>query len=252
MCPSYRVTRDERDVTRGRANTLRLAITGQLGPDALTSEEMAETLLACVSCKAMPARMPDRRRHGAHEDRGAGRARRQIRPVAARPPGRLSAALRRLRQQGAVAAQPARPAAGRGEPVGVDCRLQRAPHPAALAVRCVPACSDAYAARLPASRWARSCCSPTPSTACSSARTSTPRSRCSAPPATTCMWRGRAGAGRGRCAAGARSSRSGSSTRRATRPSGSSPRSSPSSRAACRSSGSSRAASSASATRSRP
>ena len=32
MCPSYRVTRDERDVTRGRANTLRLAVTGQLGP----------------------------------------------------------------------------------------------------------------------------------------------------------------------------------------------------------------------------
>jgi Fe-S oxidoreductase len=31
MCPSYRVTRDERDVTRGRANSLRLAITGQLG-----------------------------------------------------------------------------------------------------------------------------------------------------------------------------------------------------------------------------
>jgi FAD/FMN-containing dehydrogenase/Fe-S oxidoreductase len=51
MCPSYRVTRDERDVTRGRANTLRLAITGQLGPDALTSEEMAETLKLCVSCK---------------------------------------------------------------------------------------------------------------------------------------------------------------------------------------------------------
>ncbi len=41
MCPSYRVTRDERDVTRGRANTLRLAITGQLGPDALTSDDMA-------------------------------------------------------------------------------------------------------------------------------------------------------------------------------------------------------------------
>src|SRR5580700_1499561 len=52
MCPSYRVTRDERDVTRGRANTLRLAITGQLGPDALTSNDMAETLRLCVSCKA--------------------------------------------------------------------------------------------------------------------------------------------------------------------------------------------------------
>ena len=51
MCPSYRVTRNERDVTRGRANTLRLAITGQLGPDALTSDEMAETLKLCVSCK---------------------------------------------------------------------------------------------------------------------------------------------------------------------------------------------------------
>ena len=35
MCPSYRVTRDERDVTRGRANTLRLAISGQLGPRRL-------------------------------------------------------------------------------------------------------------------------------------------------------------------------------------------------------------------------
>src|SRR6476646_10721902 len=52
MCPSYRVTRDERDVTRGRANSLRLAITGQLGPDALTSDEMAETMQLCVSCKA--------------------------------------------------------------------------------------------------------------------------------------------------------------------------------------------------------
>src|SRR6202020_2808289 len=52
MCPSYRVTRDERDVTRGRANTLRLAISGQLGPDALASDEMADTLKLCVSCKA--------------------------------------------------------------------------------------------------------------------------------------------------------------------------------------------------------
>src|SRR4051794_28915481 len=52
MCPSYRATRDERDVTRGRANTLRLAISGQLGPDALASDEMMETLKLCVSCKA--------------------------------------------------------------------------------------------------------------------------------------------------------------------------------------------------------
>jgi FAD/FMN-containing dehydrogenase/Fe-S oxidoreductase len=58
MCPSYRVTREERDVTRGRANTLRLAITGQLGPDALTSDEMAESLKLCVSCKACRRECP--------------------------------------------------------------------------------------------------------------------------------------------------------------------------------------------------
>ena len=58
MCPSYRVTRDERDTTRGRANTLRLAATGQLGPDAFTSDEMAETLALCVSCKACRRECP--------------------------------------------------------------------------------------------------------------------------------------------------------------------------------------------------
>src|SRR5213078_3523653 len=58
MCPSYRVTREEKDVTRGRANTLRLAITGQLGPDALASDEMAETLKLCVSCKACRRECP--------------------------------------------------------------------------------------------------------------------------------------------------------------------------------------------------
>jgi FAD/FMN-containing dehydrogenase/Fe-S oxidoreductase len=52
MCPSYRVTREEEHVTRGRANTLRLAISGQLGPDALTSDSMMEALKLCVSCKA--------------------------------------------------------------------------------------------------------------------------------------------------------------------------------------------------------
>src|SRR5262245_1658395 len=58
MCPSYRVTREERDVTRGRANSLRLALTGQLGPDALASDEMAETLSLCVSCKACRRECP--------------------------------------------------------------------------------------------------------------------------------------------------------------------------------------------------
>jgi len=51
MCPSYRVTRDERHLTRGRANTLRLALSGQFGTQALTSEAMFETMDLCVSCK---------------------------------------------------------------------------------------------------------------------------------------------------------------------------------------------------------
>jgi FAD/FMN-containing dehydrogenase len=37
MCPSFRVTRDEEHSTRGRANTLRLALSGQLGAEGLTS-----------------------------------------------------------------------------------------------------------------------------------------------------------------------------------------------------------------------
>ena len=58
MCPSYRVTRDERDVTRGRANTLRLAVTGQLGSAAFIADEMADTMKLCVSCKACRRECP--------------------------------------------------------------------------------------------------------------------------------------------------------------------------------------------------
>ncbi|OWQ90680.1 FAD-binding oxidoreductase [Roseateles aquatilis] len=51
MCPSYRVTRDEQHLTRGRANTLRLAVSGQLGPDAFTGEALYQTMDLCVGCK---------------------------------------------------------------------------------------------------------------------------------------------------------------------------------------------------------
>ena len=51
MCPSYRVTRDEQHLTRGRANTLRLALSGQLGPDALTGDAVNAALDLCVGCK---------------------------------------------------------------------------------------------------------------------------------------------------------------------------------------------------------
>jgi Fe-S oxidoreductase len=58
MCPSYRATGDEQHLTRGRANTLRLALSGQLGPDALTSDAMAETMSLCVSCKGCRRECP--------------------------------------------------------------------------------------------------------------------------------------------------------------------------------------------------
>ena len=58
MCPSFRVTGNERDVTRGRANSLRLAISGQLGPDAFASDEMLETMKLCVSCKGCRRECP--------------------------------------------------------------------------------------------------------------------------------------------------------------------------------------------------
>jgi FAD/FMN-containing dehydrogenase/Fe-S oxidoreductase len=51
MCPSYRITKDEKHLTRGRANTLRLALSGQLGQDGLASAEVKEVLDLCVSCK---------------------------------------------------------------------------------------------------------------------------------------------------------------------------------------------------------
>jgi Fe-S oxidoreductase len=58
MCPSYMATRDERDVTRGRANTLRLAMTGRLAESGLDEEGVLETLELCLECRACKAECP--------------------------------------------------------------------------------------------------------------------------------------------------------------------------------------------------
>ena len=58
MCPSYRATGNERDLTRGRANTLRLALSGQLGAAAFTSEAMREAMDLCVGCKGCKRECP--------------------------------------------------------------------------------------------------------------------------------------------------------------------------------------------------
>jgi FAD/FMN-containing dehydrogenase/Fe-S oxidoreductase len=58
MCPSFKVTRNESDSPRGRANAFRLALAGQLGPDPLASDDMAKTMALCVSCKACRSECP--------------------------------------------------------------------------------------------------------------------------------------------------------------------------------------------------
>ncbi|MEN6627026.1 MAG: FAD-linked oxidase C-terminal domain-containing protein [Candidatus Sumerlaeia bacterium] len=59
MCPSFKVTRDEEHSTRGRANALRLAMTGQLGPGAIASPRLIETLDLCVACKSCANECPN-------------------------------------------------------------------------------------------------------------------------------------------------------------------------------------------------
>jgi Fe-S oxidoreductase len=58
MCPSYMATRDERDTTRGRANSLRNALAGRIPADELYSDEMYEVMDLCLGCKACKSECP--------------------------------------------------------------------------------------------------------------------------------------------------------------------------------------------------
>jgi FAD/FMN-containing dehydrogenase/Fe-S oxidoreductase len=58
MCPSYMVTREEAHSTRGRANTLRLAMAGQLGDQKLSDEGVHEVLDLCLECRACKSECP--------------------------------------------------------------------------------------------------------------------------------------------------------------------------------------------------
>ena len=57
MCPSYLATRDEKDVTRGRARILQEAVNSQL-VKAIDSPEVLEALDLCLACKACSADCP--------------------------------------------------------------------------------------------------------------------------------------------------------------------------------------------------
>ncbi len=58
MCPSYMITRDEKDSTRGRANALRLVLSGELPAESLDHPALADALELCLQCKACKTECP--------------------------------------------------------------------------------------------------------------------------------------------------------------------------------------------------
>jgi FAD/FMN-containing dehydrogenase/Fe-S oxidoreductase len=58
MCPSYMATADEKDSTRGRANTLRLALSGRLGESDLSDDDVHDVLDLCLECRACRSECP--------------------------------------------------------------------------------------------------------------------------------------------------------------------------------------------------
>ncbi|WP_144906413.1 FAD-binding and (Fe-S)-binding domain-containing protein [Halobellus captivus] len=80
MCPTYRATGDELATTRGRANMLRAAISGEIPEERLTSPEFQEDVLdLCVGCKGCKsdcptgvdmAKLKSELKHQYHEERG--------------------------------------------------------------------------------------------------------------------------------------------------------------------------------------
>ncbi|GAA2517362.1 FAD-binding and (Fe-S)-binding domain-containing protein [Rarobacter incanus] len=58
MCPSYQATRDEKDVTRGRARVLQELVNGSLITGSWSAPEVADALDLCLSCKACSSDCP--------------------------------------------------------------------------------------------------------------------------------------------------------------------------------------------------
>jgi FAD/FMN-containing dehydrogenase/Fe-S oxidoreductase len=58
MCPSYRATKDEKDTTRARANTLREFLTNSKKSNKFNHQELKEVFDLCLSCKACASECP--------------------------------------------------------------------------------------------------------------------------------------------------------------------------------------------------
>ena len=218
------------------ARTRQYAATRAVGPTALRRCEGCARAMRVL--QGLQARMPHRRRHGAHENRVSGALQQAPWPEAARPPGRLAAALRAL----ALAQSRRWPTRPRHWASASPASPQSAPCPPGGAMR--------SALVLPRPRaGARWRCWSIPSTAISSPTTRARPCGCSRRPAIACTRRVRSAAG-GRCAAAALSFPRASSTKPSTRQGACSRRSRPGSSAACRSSAWSRRACSRCATNS--
>ena len=58
MCPSFMVTQEETHSTRGRANVLRLAMSGRLGDAEVSDQTVHEALDLCLECRACKSECP--------------------------------------------------------------------------------------------------------------------------------------------------------------------------------------------------
>jgi len=58
MCPSYMGTLDEEHSTRGRANALRVVLSGKVPQEDFTSKRLYEVMDLCLECKACKAECP--------------------------------------------------------------------------------------------------------------------------------------------------------------------------------------------------
>ena len=240
MCPSFMVTRDERDTTRARANALRSVLDGTLPMSELTGEALREVMDLCVGCKACVSECPSSvdvasmkievlaQSGAAHgfslRQRAAGSMRRSL-ELAGHAPGSSTRSPRPARRD-----EP--PRRSRASTGAGACRMSPRGR------------SQRDSARCPRAPAPRSRSSTTRGRTTSARRSARPPSASSPPPV-------RASCSPRSSAAGARcSARASSTTPAATRPATSSC-STRSCAAACRSPASSRAASSRSATTTR-
>lgn len=58
MCPSYRATKNEKDTTRARANTLREFLTNSEATNKFNHKELKDVFDLCLSCKACASECP--------------------------------------------------------------------------------------------------------------------------------------------------------------------------------------------------